>query len=131
MRVQVIFFSGISSIIWIFVTGQYSMIQHISCALLNTEKGKAFFRDAAEGLILEERPVSEAVAGNDQLRAPSKPHPSRDLFEDAYRRFGFSGAMKKTGMAKRVKLLRAKNVLLWVPRRIKRAIRNARQKSEL
>ena len=96
----------------------------ISCALLNTEKGKALFREAAEGLILEERTVSEAVAGNAQLRFPSRLHPARKQFEEAYQSNGFSYAMKASGMLKRVKQYRARNIILLVPRKMKRIVRN-------
>ncbi len=95
----------------------------VSCALLNTEKGIEVFKEATRELIVERRQIAEAVAGNDQLRSPSRCHPSRKVFEDAYISNGFSFAMKASGITRRVKLLRVKNKLLWAPRKIKRLFR--------
>ena len=96
----------------------------VSCALLNTEKGIEVFKEAARELIVERRQTAEAIAGNDQLRAPSKCHPSRKAFEDAYISNGFTYAMKSAGISGKVKLLRVKNKLFWAPRKIKRVCRN-------
>lgn len=95
----------------------------ISCALINTEKGKNFFSESSGSLVIEERDVTEAMAGNDQLRSPSKRHSARKIFEEAYKSQGFSHAMRESGINKRVKKLTIKNRVFWLSRKAKMLIR--------
>lgn len=67
----------------------------ISAVLVNTPKGQSFFDGMRKALFVEERPVSEAVNGNAQLRNPTNRHPDRDRFESLYRSKGFDGAVRE------------------------------------
>ena len=51
-----------------------------SVALISTAKGRELFDAVREKLNVYERPVEEAVAGNDQLRAPKKMYPVISLY---------------------------------------------------
>ena len=104
----------------------YGFKGRVSCALVNTTKGEALFRDvvAAGNITAEQRQISEAIAGNEQLRFPTRRPSERKLFEESYRSNCFSYAMKASGMSKRVKQLRVKNTILLVPRKMKRFVRN-------
>lgn len=65
----------------------------VSAVLVNTPKGRSFFEGMRDALFVEERPVSEAVNGNAQLKAPTIRHPDRDRFEALYHSKGFDGAV--------------------------------------
>ncbi len=65
----------------------------ISAVLINTEKGEKFFSKCTENIFYEERPVDEAINGNDQLQRPTRKHPKRNLFEESYLQNGFDKAV--------------------------------------
>lgn len=67
----------------------YSMSKGISVILPNTEKGLEFVKKASDKLFMEERPLTEAVNGNDQLRHPSEKHANYRQFMDMYPNCGF------------------------------------------
>ena len=65
----------------------------ISAVLINTDRGKAFFRGCQAYLFTEQRPVDEAIKGNAQMNHPS-PYPSqRPEFEKMYQECGFDKAV--------------------------------------
>lgn len=66
----------------------------VSAVLINSDKGKVFFEQCRDRFFAEERPVAEAVRGNDQLNKPSAKHPARKAFEEKYRGMGFEQAVK-------------------------------------
>ena len=68
----------------------------VSVVLINTSKGKAFWRNAKNDFYYEERSFEEAYNGNVQLRRPSVAHPKREAFKKAYIEKGFNTAFVKT-----------------------------------
>ncbi len=79
-----------------------------SVALINTDKGLAFFEKIKEHIVFEERTVDEAVAGNAQLRKPSVKDKRRDAFIQEYAKSGWIAAIKKSGIKSIVSLNRFK-----------------------
>ena len=92
----------------------------ISVVLVNTNKGKRLLDMCSNRMYLEERKVHEAVEGNAQLRKPSVCHPKRMEFEDAYGKYGFTGAMSAIGIYRTVRYNRIINILKTPFRPIKR-----------
>lgn len=68
----------------------------ISVVLPSTEKGKYLFDKIKEELYYEERTVSEAVAGNSQLRNPSKRHKRNAKFKRLYSNMPFHKAYNRS-----------------------------------
>lgn len=66
----------------------------ISAVLINTEKGKNFWRECSDRFFTEERSVEEAVKGNAQLNHPTLVHPKRTEFETLYKLMGFEKAVE-------------------------------------
>ena len=66
----------------------------ISVVLTNTEKGLNFWNK--NDFIFEERTVSEAVKGNDQLVHPPIKSSDVELFAENYKKYGFIRSIKKT-----------------------------------
>lgn len=52
----------------------------ISVILPNTEKGKFFFNSVKDAFYVYDRPIEEAIEGNDQLKAPKRKNISIKLF---------------------------------------------------
>ena len=67
--------------------------EKVSVILLNTVRGKELLSGCRDCLFLEERSVAEAVAGNAQLRNPSKKTYLRVIFGLLYPRFGYRFAV--------------------------------------
>lgn len=63
-----------------------------SLVLINTKKGLEIFARCASQITFEERPISEAVDGNKQLRHASKRHYAYSIFRLLYSLFGFKAA---------------------------------------
>lgn len=101
----------------------------VSCILINSEKGRDFIEGISDQMISELQPVEEAIAGNDQLREPSDPHPHRKEFDRYYIQNGFYVGLEKAGLLKRVRNLTIRNRVLYIPRQIKRAVKNKRAKT--
>lgn len=77
---------------------------YISVILLNNKQGEFLFEKITDKLLFEEREISEAVAGNNQLRAPSKKHKLREEFLDAYRSTqNFDLALNRIGIYKEMR----------------------------
>lgn len=62
----------------------------ISVALINSAKGKELFEHITAGITYTARPIEEAIAGNKQLRSPSKKHFLNGFFKELYRIIGFN-----------------------------------------
>lgn len=89
----------------------------VSVGIVNTEKGSRLFDDVKDLFIWEERPLSEAVRENEQLRKPMEPdEKDRRTFLEHYPESGFDRAIKKTNLYKR-KVVREqwKNSFLKTP----------------
>ena len=56
----------------------------INVVLLNTENGALLFDEIKEKFFTEERPVEEAIKGNDQLNHPAKMSEKREWFLQCY-----------------------------------------------
>lgn len=93
----------------------------ISVALINSDRGAAFWEQVKERFIYEARPIEEAVSGNAQLRRPSVCHPDRELFLRAYTRGNFTEAVKTPGMRK---LIAAGRIKDSIPYRAARKVKN-------
>lgn len=77
---------------------------YISVILINNYKGKALFNRIKDQLYFEERKISEAVAGNKQLQAPSTKHRLREQFLAAYSSMqNFDEAVELIGLLKEMK----------------------------
>lgn len=71
-------------------------VPYISMVLVNTHKGATFFASVSNEITAEERPISEALAGNGQLNCPCRRHPDRDVFLQYYQKGEFYKALRKT-----------------------------------
>lgn len=69
-----------------------------SMILVNTQSGRKILDVLQNELVLIERDVSEAVAGNAQLRQPTPRHALREKFVNSYHQKGFYAALKETGI---------------------------------
>lgn len=67
----------------------YGLEGGVSVILPNTDKGHQFVMRAKDKLFLDERPLSEAINGNDQLRHPSEKHENYEKFRELYLKDGF------------------------------------------
>lgn len=68
----------------------------VSLILVNSDKGAERLNDAADLMQLEQRAVSEAVAGNGQLQRPSAKNANRQRFMKLYLEKGFQAAVSVT-----------------------------------
>lgn len=75
---------------------EHDKIKGVSLILPNTEKGLMLVYKCKDKMFLEERNVSEAIYGNDQLRRPAIKHKNYDLFRKLYVKKGFNYAAKKS-----------------------------------
>lgn len=100
----------------------YKKREHgLSVLLILTEKGMKLLDECAEEMELEERPVSEAVNGNSQLRAPSQKYKYYEKFKKLYPKYGFGKAYVKTRKMKMVKKKLKTNLLInYIYRKMKR-----------
>ncbi len=100
--------------------GDVTDIPFPSLVLVNTPKGQKFLSESA--VYAEERPLSEAVAGNVQLTRPCVRHPDRDLFLQHYQSVGFYAALRKTPFHRRTQRQAAKYRVQLFLHKIKHAI---------
>lgn len=85
----------------------------VSLVLTNTDKGASFFETTKEKLFWEERPLEEAIKGNDQLNQPSKKSKNRESFLNSYSECGFEQAslgIYKEHIKKYKKILRKQEI---------------------
>lgn len=99
----------------------------ISLALLNTSKGVEYFGSCSNLFEYQERMVTEAIKGNDQLRHPSKRSQEQLVFKAQYEDCkSVEKTFERLGMIHKAKINRLKNRILYVPRLIKAFIKNKR-----
>ncbi|MDO5558704.1 MAG: Coenzyme F420 hydrogenase/dehydrogenase, beta subunit C-terminal domain [Oscillospiraceae bacterium] len=67
----------------------------VSAVLVNSEKGKEFFSSVCDVLRYEQREVSEAVAGNAQLKHPAPRNEKYDQFYQSYETQGFEESARQ------------------------------------
>ena len=65
----------------------------VSLALVNTEKGMELFKMVCSRMWHEERPIEEALAGNEQLNHPFKYSRRVSIFRRLYPKFGYNAAI--------------------------------------
>ena len=95
----------------------------VSLALSNTERGERFLNAARELFCVQERTVEEAVAGNDQLRAPTPRNARRATFERVYCATGdFRKAARACGVGRDIRHTRIRNKLFALPRFVKHRV---------
>lgn len=75
---------------------KYDKREGVSLILPNTEKGSILVDKCKNKMFLEERNISEALNGNDQLRRPSIKYKKYDLFRKLYIKQGFNYAAMKS-----------------------------------
>lgn len=68
----------------------------VSVVLINNTNGKDYFEEIKAKIFYEQRPISEAIAGNDQLQHPSKKHINHEKFLKLYSEKGLKEALEKT-----------------------------------
>ena len=99
----------------------------ISLALLNTSKGAEFFGSCSNLFEYQERLVTEAIKGNDQLRHPSKRGQEQLVFKAQYEACkSVEKIFERLGIIRQAKINRVKNSILYVPRLIKKFIRKTK-----
>lgn len=73
-----------------------------SVVLVNTKRGEVLLNRINSALKIEERPLDEAVAGNGQLRHPSKKHSAANIFKRLYPILGFRPAARLALMREKI-----------------------------
>lgn len=98
----------------------------VSLVLTNTDKGASFFETTKEKLFWEERPVEEAIKGNDQLNQPSGKNKDRERFLSSYPEYGFEQAslsIYKEHIEKYKKILRKQEIESKIKNLAKKVLR--------
>ena len=96
----------------------------ISVALFNTEKGLRLFDKIKADVNWEYRDISEAIAGNCQLRKPSVWNKNAVDFFDAYEKYNFvSVAFRKSGIRNITRKNKVRRFLLTIPKSIRNLIK--------
>ncbi len=72
----------------------------VSLLLVNSKKGLSLIDSIKDSLIMEKRPLQEAVVGNAQLQHPTKLPHSRQKFERLYTKNGLKSAARRTVMCR-------------------------------
>lgn len=67
----------------------YDLYKGISVVIINTEKGKEIFDNAAESLIIEDRTIEEVIAGNPAMLKNPKENGKKKLFLKNLESIGF------------------------------------------
>ena len=94
--------------------------EYISCILINTETGCRLLNDIKDQIIIQERPVEEAINGNTNLRKPSEHHKDEGIFKEEYAKTNnFSKALQYTIIPKHIKQTKIRDTLLLPYRKIK------------
>lgn len=75
----------------------------VSTVIVSTQKGKDFLNRQQNNFFIEDRPYSESVNGNSQLKSPSPKNKNADKFKKDYERFGFMKAYKNNTVFDRAK----------------------------
>lgn len=96
----------------------------VSVALINTRKGEGFFDEVNEFFTVEQRPIKEAVDGNEQLRRPSLKPKDREKFALKYKELGFINALKETDIKKEIEKTKIRDVMVFPYRLSKRIMKD-------
>ena len=103
--------------------------EKVSVALVNTEKGEAFFESCRGRLEAVPREIGEAVAGDAQLRAPSKGSEGRQAFRENFLQAGFEKAFRRSPIfgewKKMRRLARVSRLAARMPDGLKRTLKRA------
>lgn len=75
----------------------------VSVILTNTVKGESILNEIKSTLFLDKRTLEEAVAGNSQLRHPSKSHEFHIFFKKWYPILGYAAAVRLSLIKFRIK----------------------------
>ncbi len=94
----------------------------ISVVLLNTPQGQEFWESVADRFIYEQRPVTEAIAGNGQLRHPSIRNIDRDKFCEDYKKYGFKKAVQTKTILDIIKKYKKQQRIISIKRFIKKVL---------
>lgn len=78
------------------------MTGKISVVLINSENGRVFWNSVEHLFNTERRPIDEAIKGNPHLHKCNPASWSYKVFSSNYINLGFSKALKKTGIRKRM-----------------------------
>lgn len=78
--------------------------EFVSCLLLNSKKGIKLFDGVKDLCMYEEREVSEAIAGNDNLKHPSIRPKEKDIFNSYYEKGGFENGLKHASVYKKIRM---------------------------
>lgn len=98
--------------------------QAVSVVLQNTDRGAELVRRLNGLAVLKARDPQEAVAGNDQLREPSRGTGRRDAFRRNIASTEFDAAVKKSGLARDFLVKRVKGSKALAPlRAVKHALK--------
>lgn len=98
--------------------------QAVSVVLRNTEKGAELIERLGGSAVLEVRDPQEAIAGNDQLRAPSEGTKRRSAFRENIAFTEFDTAVKKSGLGRDFLIRRVKGSKAFAPlRAMKRTLK--------
>lgn len=100
--------------------------QAVSVVLCNTEKGIELIERLGVSAVLEARDPQEAIAGNDQLRAPSGGTKRRDAFRGNIASTEFDAAVKRSGLARDFLVKRVKGSKALAPLRAVRHVLKGR-----
>lgn len=96
----------------------------ISVALLNTKKGLRLFDEIKADVNWEYRDISEAIAGNSQLRKPSVLNKNAVKFFDTYKKSSsVSDAFRNSGIRNITRKNKVRRLLLTIPKLIRKLIR--------
>lgn len=94
---------------------RYDSPEAVSVILLNTEKGAQLLERISQVTVLEPRNPREAIAGNDQLRAPATGTMCRSAFRRAIVASEFDEAIRKSGLARYFFVRRVKASRVMAP----------------
>ena len=75
---------------------KFNSKEGVSAILIISERGQQLYDLSKNFLNVEEREIQEAIAGNSQLKSPSKRNFLRNKFENLYKTNGFTEAVKST-----------------------------------
>ena len=100
-----------------------------SVILINTTKGKNFFKTVVPNLVVEKRDITEAISGNKQLTHPASRDKKQKLFLRYYPEYGFYKALKKCGILRETLITIIKNKLMFFPRKIIRRLKNEKKQT--
>lgn len=97
----------------------------VSLALLNTQKGTELLDSAKELFFYEAHPIEEAISGNKQLREPTRFSREAEIFRATYESTkSLDKAFMTSGIKKRIIRNRLRRILLALPKRVIKLLRN-------